>query len=84
MFKDIFVLRNQDEIHYFDYFTREFLGSFGLGDRVQIECYDEVVYISGELKKNPLNDKLYLIDRNGFICDIEYEKLYEKIGPLND
>lgn len=79
MFNDIILTRNHDELQIFDYVTHEFLGSVGLGEKIQIECYDEMVFLSGELKKDSITDKLYLIDRNGFICDVEYKMLYEKI-----
>lgn len=84
MFNDIILTRNHDELHISDYVTHEFLGSVALGEKIQIECYDEMVFLSGELKKDSITDKLYLIDRNGFICDVEYQMLYEKIWIYKD
>ncbi len=79
MFNDIFLLQNNDELHVYNYFSRELLCSVQLGDNIEIEPYGEFVVISGELKKNSITNQLYLCDCNDFICDIEYQKVYEKI-----
>ena len=47
MFKDVLFMLGQDELHIYDYFTREFLDSVKLGQKLQIEFYDEMVYLSG-------------------------------------
>lgn len=84
VFKDVLFMLGQDELHIYDYFTREFLDSVKLGQKLQIECYDEMVYLSGELKKDSMTDKLFLHDRNGFTCYVEYGQVYEKVWILND
>ena len=43
-----------------------------------------MVFISGKLKKDSITNKLYLCDRNGFICDIEFGQVYEKVWILKD
>ena len=78
MFKDVLFMLGQDELHIYDYFTREFLDSVKLGQKLQM------VYLSGELKKDSMTDKLLLHDRNGFTCYIEYGQVYEKVWILND
>lgn len=84
MFSDILFVVNHDELNIHDYFTRELLEVVHLGDKLQIECYDEMVFLSGELKKDPMTNKLYLCDHNGFICDIEFGQVYEKVWIFKD
>ncbi len=84
MFNDVFLLRENDELQIYSYFSRERLGSVNLGEHIEIEPYGEYVVISGELKKNSITNKLYLCDPNNFICDIEYEKVYEKLSIYKD
>ena len=84
MFNDVLFVVNNDELHIHDYFTREFIERVKLGEKLQVECYDEMVFLSGQLKKDPITNKLYLCDRNGFICDIEFGQVYEKAWILKD
>ncbi len=77
-------VRCGDEVQIQDYFTRECLERVVIGDHVKIECYDEMVFLSGELKKDSINQRLYLLDRNGFICEIEYGQVYERVWIVKD
>ena len=61
MFNDILFVVNNDELHIHDYFTREFIERVKLGEKLQVECYDEMVFLSGQLKKDPITNKLYLV-----------------------
>lgn len=79
MFNDVFLLQHSDELRIYDYFSREPLACVNLGEFVEIEPYGEYVTISGVLKKDSMTKKLYLCDRNDFICDVEYQMVYEKV-----
>lgn len=84
MFNDIMLMPNNDKLHVYNYPNRELIYTINLNDKVQIECYDEIVYLSGELKQNTITDQLHLVDRNGFVCPIEFEKVYKKLWLIED
>ncbi len=80
MFKDIFIIQSNEQLHVYNYFNREQIDTINVGDYIEIEPYGEYVVISGEVKLNSITNQLYLCDRNNFICDIEYQKVYETIS----
>lgn len=84
MFKDVLFKLGQDELEVYHYFTKELFDRVQLGDKLKIECYDEMVYLSGELKKNTITGSLYLEDHNGFICTVEYGQVYEQVWIFKD
>ena len=84
MFQDILIMPHDNELHVYSYFNRDLLHIVKLNEKIQIESYDEIVFLSGELKQNNITKQLHLIDRNGFVCPIEFEKVYKKIWLIKD
>ena len=84
MFNDILIKPNNNELHVSSYFDREFICSVKLNDKIQIECYDDIVFLSGELKQNTITNQLHLVDRNGFVCPIEFGTVYKKLWLIED
>lgn len=84
MFQDILIMPHDNELRVYSYFNRELLHSVKLNEKIQIECYDEIVFLSGKLKQNNITKQLHLVDRNGFVCPIEFEKVYKKIWLIDD